>query len=83
VYVATITTRQRPIDAAALRAELARRRIPRSALADAAGLNRCYLSGLLTGRVVPGELAVRRLRDAVTALGIVVELEPQEADHAG
>jgi hypothetical protein len=61
---------RRPIDTPRLRAELAARRITYAALARSAGMNRFWVSNILSGYREPGELTRRRLLDGLRALGL-------------
>lgn len=57
------------IDHPRLRAELARHRIPASDVAKCAGMSEGYFRAILNGASNPGELSLRRLWDALAALG--------------
>jgi hypothetical protein len=57
-------------DARAVRALLAAERIPHARYAKACDLSIFFVSGLLTGKRQPGELARRKLHDGLVRLGL-------------
>ncbi len=71
------------IDPRRLRGILAEAQVSHSAYARACRLSRVYVSGILSGRVQPGELSRIKMVRGLTAFGIsLAEKADEEVPHA-
>ncbi len=65
-----------PVSMSRLRGLLAEHGISRKRFAEACGLTPAYVSTLVFQRLVPGELALIKLRAGLESLGLLADIEP-------